>query len=251
MPHSGNFRGNPGIGNADEIENAMAFAFELSCNANAKCVTKKGAAIGETVILATLPGRIGAGALDRFDEICSDVAAQPFAFSARLWVDAHDPGEVAARDELAHQRSRRLAPDRLHVTQARAGRALLVPGAHVGEVDVAEGDGFDPERARLRERAGEGLLEALRMRLDLQQCLPERVRLRLDELLAHAVEAHPMRVAFGDVDEVGNFEARARGAVEGEQRILAAAPEERVLQPARSRGTRVVSQWYEPNMSAA
>ena len=50
---------------------------------------------------------------------------------------------------------------------------------------------------------------------------------------------------------MGDLEPAAPGAVEGEQGILAAAPEERVLQPARSRGIRAVSQWYEPNITAA
>src|SRR5438874_399332 len=146
----------------------MLLAFELSDSADAKHVTKQRSAISETVIFATLAGDIDAGALELFDEICSDVAAQPPGFSAGE-IDAHDARTVAARDEFAHQLSRRFSPERLDMPESRRRRALLVPGANVGEMDVAEGDRADAELASARECALEGLFEVVRMRLELQQ----------------------------------------------------------------------------------
>src|ERR1700719_539830 len=53
-------------------------------------------------------------------------------------VDARDHGPATIRDELVEQLRRRLAPDGFHVLEARGYDSLLVPGADVGQVDVAE-----------------------------------------------------------------------------------------------------------------
>src|SRR5437588_241259 len=126
------------------------------------------------------PFRPPAPALELLDEICGDVSPQPFALAAAREINTDDARAVAALDEFAHQLCRRLAPQRLDVPESGGGGAFLVPGAHVGEVDVAEGDGADAEAARLVESLLKRLLEVVGVRLELKQRLSECIRLRAD-----------------------------------------------------------------------
>ena len=57
-----------------------------------------------------------------------------------LQVDAHDQRAVAAFHHFMHQLDRRLAPQWFNVVEPGGAHPLLVPGAHVGQVDVAEDD---------------------------------------------------------------------------------------------------------------
>jgi hypothetical protein len=44
------------------------------------------------------------------------------------------------RDEFREERCRRFTPERLDVLETCGARALFIPAAHVGEMDVAEHD---------------------------------------------------------------------------------------------------------------
>ena len=92
---------------------------------------------GEGVIFAVLAARVGASRHDLGRETIVDDAAQPCLVQLGQ-VDTGDHRPPARGYELTKQEIRRLAPQELHVRQPGGGNALLVPGSHIGEMDVAE-----------------------------------------------------------------------------------------------------------------
>src|SRR6266702_1076419 len=115
---------------------------------------------GEAVVLPVLAAGVDRQCRDVANEIRSYRPAEP-GHVERGALDAGDHGTAADVHELGEERGRIVTPPRLDVLETRCERALLVPGADVGEMDVAEHETGAPRAAEVHERRRERSVEAL------------------------------------------------------------------------------------------
>jgi hypothetical protein len=179
--------------------------------------------VDERVILAALTrGVQPVGDGDVREQIGVEIAAQKVGRRQRQ-VDAHHDRAVAALDHLVHQFDRRLAPQRLHVVQPLGAHALLVPAAHVLQVDVAEHHALAAAAPQIVQQPVEDCLEPLRTRVQLHALELERLGLCGDQLAPHTVKPDSAAGPLVDVGEVPHVEAHAPRAVQRQGGVFAAA----------------------------
>lgn len=187
-----------------------------------------GTVVRERVVLAALATRVKSLGDAQFGhQVGVELPAEQTCRRLRQ-VHTHDQRVVAALHELPRDLDGRRAPQGLHVLQPGAAHALLVPCAHVREVDVAEHDPRDVARPEPIEDVEKHGLKAVRVGMRGDQLEPQRAGLRRDEFMAHAVKPHPAGGAFVDVDEVGHVQSPPPRAVECQRGVLATAAHEGV-----------------------
>src|SRR5215472_17855124 len=107
----------------------------------------------ERVVLAVLTAGIDPSGGYLVHEAFVDGAPEPRRMQPGQ-IHASDDSPASRLDELAHQLGRRLTPDRLDVLQPGGRHAVLIPGADVSKVDVAEHDAPETLRAKFGKLVG-------------------------------------------------------------------------------------------------
>src|SRR5450755_1076339 len=93
--------------------------------------------VHERMIFAALTARVNARLLKLAHQRLIHLGTEPCRSGAGQF-DAGEQSFVATGEVCAHKLSGRFAPERLTMDESRSCSALFIPGAHVGEMNVAE-----------------------------------------------------------------------------------------------------------------
>src|SRR5579875_3401357 len=133
------------------------------------------------MIFTAFAAGIDARLLERSDERIGECASEPGGVAVRQF-DGGENGQVATRDKFAHQRRRRLTPERLTMDETEGGGALLIPCPYIGEVNIAEQDGTYAALTQVVERAEKNRLEVVRLVWIFQKRNADRIGLGLNQI---------------------------------------------------------------------
>ncbi len=208
-----------------EIENQVILHLQAAFHGHEQGIPEQRSAEGKAVIFAALAADIGGrGGFQVGDQRGVEFPAQPLRASAAQ-VHADNAGVMSAPHKFPYQQRRRIAPQWLDMFKPCALGALFVPGANIRQMDIAENNAAHAGALQVAERFTEREFKVSGMGVGLHQRQTHGIGLCLNVRAAHAVEAHAAGVAFVHVHQMRDVQTGAAGAVQSQQRILAAAPE--------------------------
>src|SRR5579883_629067 len=178
------------------------------------------------VIFAALAAEINLRSGKFSDQRLAQRLAQPGFFRSRQFRTRHNR-VITALNHFACQGVNRFAPNRFQVQQALRCRALFVPGAHIGQMNVAKDDRVHAALAQFCQRAQKDRLEIVWLRGIAQQRNAQRIGLCLNQGLAHAMKAHALAGPVVEVDQIAHRPAAPDSPVQREHRVFAATETER------------------------
>jgi hypothetical protein len=177
----------------------------------------------DRVVLAVLAEGVGARVRDLAQELGVELAAEQSG-AQRIGAQTGDQRARARREQLGGEPRGPLLPQGPDRSQTRAPAGVVLPGAVLGDVEVAEDDRLDPVAALPVQGRGPGRFVVVpRGRAHLERAA-QPLGLRADDVDGQRVPQSRSAVLANEAEELDEKTAGGDRTVQGETRVLAPAP---------------------------